>query len=181
VLIFYRIAHAQIEKKKAKEENKEMKNNIKLHESQHIIGLNLNQSSNMVKMTHSIKTVLLSVSIYLWLVASKSYGFQYSSSIWQRDVIGCLNVPKTFLFLSQQQDAQTTTISPAKEEFSGVTVGNTKGAALLLNNVAISRGSNRLLSNVNLRIEQKERWGIVGKLMFVENNCFDFYYYYSCH
>ena len=47
-------------------------------------------------------------------------------------------------------------------ESEGATVGDTKGAALLVENVAISRGSNTILSNVNLRIERSQRWGIVG-------------------
>ncbi len=47
-------------------------------------------------------------------------------------------------------------------EESGITVGDTKGAALAIQNVAISRGSNRILENVSFRVERGQRWGIVG-------------------
>ena len=52
--------------------------------------------------------------------------------------------------------------SSAKEESDGLTVGDTKGAALVFDNVAISRGANRIISNVNFRVERNQRWGIVG-------------------
>mmetsp|Transcript_13338 Transcript_13338/g.19986 ORF Transcript_13338/g.19986 Transcript_13338/m.19986 type:complete len:719 (+) Transcript_13338:78-2234(+) len=45
---------------------------------------------------------------------------------------------------------------------SGTTIGDTKGAALYIKDVSISRGSNRILSNVNFRVERNQRWGIVG-------------------
>jgi ATP-binding cassette subfamily F protein 3 len=44
----------------------------------------------------------------------------------------------------------------------GYVVGDTKGAALLVENVAISRGSNIIVKNVSLRVEPKQRWAIVG-------------------
>ena len=50
----------------------------------------------------------------------------------------------------------------AQKESEGATVGDTKGAALLIENVAISRGANRILSDVNFRVERGQRWGIVG-------------------
>ena len=50
----------------------------------------------------------------------------------------------------------------AQKEVEGATVGDTKGAALLIENAAISRGPNRILNDVNLRVERNQRWGIVG-------------------
>ena len=41
-------------------------------------------------------------------------------------------------------------------------VGDTKGAALRLDNVAISRGAEPLLKNINWSVQPNERWGIVG-------------------
>lgn len=41
-------------------------------------------------------------------------------------------------------------------------MGDTKGAALYVEDVCISRGSNRIISDVNLRVERGQRWGIVG-------------------
>jgi len=48
------------------------------------------------------------------------------------------------------------------EQADGTTVGDTKGAVLYIKDVAISRGANRILSNVNFRVERGQRWGIVG-------------------
>ena len=43
-----------------------------------------------------------------------------------------------------------------------LTVGDTKGAALMLEDIAVARGSNRLLGNINWSVQRRERWGIVG-------------------
>ena len=48
------------------------------------------------------------------------------------------------------------------EEVYGTVVGDTKGAALRLDSVAISRGASPLLKNINWSIQPNERWGIVG-------------------
>jgi ATP-binding cassette subfamily F protein 3 len=48
------------------------------------------------------------------------------------------------------------------EQSDGTTIGDTKGAALFIKDVSISRGSNTILSNVNFRVERNQRWGIVG-------------------
>jgi len=48
------------------------------------------------------------------------------------------------------------------EEASGTVVGDTKGAALRLTNVAISRGATPLLKDIEWSVQPKERWGIVG-------------------
>ena len=48
------------------------------------------------------------------------------------------------------------------EEKYGTTVGDTQGAALRLSEVAISRGSEPLLKDINWSVQPKERWGIVG-------------------
>ena len=60
------------------------------------------------------------------------------------------------------EDATTVITSESVEEPTGPSVGDTRGATLLLENVAISRGPSPLISNVNLRIEPGQRWGIVG-------------------
>eukprot|EP00557_Chaetoceros_sp_GSL56_P004276 CAMPEP_0176493338 /NCGR_PEP_ID=MMETSP0200_2-20121128/9497_1 /TAXON_ID=947934 /ORGANISM="Chaetoceros sp., Strain GSL56" /LENGTH=749 /DNA_ID=CAMNT_0017890997 /DNA_START=39 /DNA_END=2288 /DNA_ORIENTATION=+ len=44
----------------------------------------------------------------------------------------------------------------------GIVVGDAKGAVLYIEDVCVSRGSNRIISNVNLRVERGQRWGIVG-------------------
>ena len=48
------------------------------------------------------------------------------------------------------------------EEAYGTVVGDTKGAALRLDGVAISRGASPLLKNIDWSVQPNERWGIVG-------------------
>uniref|UniRef100_A0A7S3VH76 ABC transporter domain-containing protein n=1 Tax=Chaetoceros debilis TaxID=122233 RepID=A0A7S3VH76_9STRA len=48
------------------------------------------------------------------------------------------------------------------EEVYGTIVGDTKGAALRLSKVAISRGASPLLKNIDWSVQPNERWGIVG-------------------
>lgn len=48
------------------------------------------------------------------------------------------------------------------EEVYGTIIGDTKGAALRLSDVAISRGATSLLQNINWSVQPNERWGIVG-------------------
>ena len=48
------------------------------------------------------------------------------------------------------------------EEAYGTVVGDTKGAELRLDGVAISRGSSPLLKNIDWSVNPGERWGIVG-------------------
>lgn len=48
------------------------------------------------------------------------------------------------------------------EEVYGTIVGDTKGAALRLTDVAISRGASPLLKDIEWRVQPNERWGIVG-------------------
>eukprot|EP00554_Chaetoceros_debilis_P005506 CAMPEP_0194074256 /NCGR_PEP_ID=MMETSP0149-20130528/1417_1 /TAXON_ID=122233 /ORGANISM="Chaetoceros debilis, Strain MM31A-1" /LENGTH=727 /DNA_ID=CAMNT_0038754397 /DNA_START=48 /DNA_END=2228 /DNA_ORIENTATION=+ len=53
------------------------------------------------------------------------------------------------------------TASSVNEEI-GITIGDTKGAVLLIQDCAVFRGSNKILSDVNFRVERGQRWGIVG-------------------
>jgi len=56
----------------------------------------------------------------------------------------------------------STTAPPASTSL-GVTVGDTKGAVLYLNDINISTGSGiQILKSINFRVDAKERWGIVG-------------------
>lgn len=66
----------------------------------------------------------------------------------------------TRLFSTTQSPPATST--PVSAPGDGAVVGDTKGAALVFEDIAISRGSNRILSNVNFRVERNQRWGIVG-------------------
>mmetsp|Transcript_9790 Transcript_9790/g.15036 ORF Transcript_9790/g.15036 Transcript_9790/m.15036 type:complete len:735 (+) Transcript_9790:139-2343(+) len=40
--------------------------------------------------------------------------------------------------------------------------GDTRGAALLVENLAVSRGPAQILSDINFRVEPKSKWGVVG-------------------
>lgn len=63
---------------------------------------------------------------------------------------------------SKRQRISHPLFSSAVAQEDGITIGDTKGAALYIKDVSISRGSNTILSNVNFRVERNQRWGIVG-------------------
>ena len=65
----------------------------------------------------------------------------------------------TILRNSHRFSSLQSTTSPNNAVENGIEVGDTKGAAVLFEDIAISRGSNRILSNVNLRVERNNRWG----------------------
>ena len=48
------------------------------------------------------------------------------------------------------------------DDLGGCTIGDTRGACLLLEEISISRGVNQIIENVDWRVERGERWGIVG-------------------
>lgn len=58
----------------------------------------------------------------------------------------------TVVWASQQQD---------HDEFA-LMRGDARGAALLLDDVAVSRGSSQILQNVDWRVEPTSKWGLVG-------------------
>jgi len=53
-------------------------------------------------------------------------------------------------------------VTAVKTEDDGPITGDTRGACLLIESVAISRGSVPLITDANLRVEPSQRWGIVG-------------------
>lgn len=70
------------------------------------------------------------------------------------------------IYVSSSSEVDTTMAEVEEEEdwneLGGCTVGDTKGATLLLEKVSISRGSNVIIDEVGWRVERGERWGIVG-------------------
>ena len=68
------------------------------------------------------------------------------------------------LFSSTLEAPPSTKNSPPTDtpEVYGTVVGDTKGAALRLEDVAISRGASPLLQKINWNVQPNERWGIVG-------------------
>lgn len=64
---------------------------------------------------------------------------------------------------SQITTQLASTATPTASTSLGVTVGDTKGAVLYLNDINISTGSGiQILKSINFRVDAKERWGIVG-------------------
>lgn len=66
------------------------------------------------------------------------------------------------LFVSSTPVAEAAGPPIEEEEVYGTVVGDTKGASLRLDNVAISRGASSLLKNIDWSVQPNERWGIVG-------------------
>ena len=42
--------------------------------------------------------------------------------------------------------------------------GDARGAALLVENLSVSRGSAQILSEIEFRVEPKSKWGVVGTI-----------------
>jgi hypothetical protein len=72
--------------------------------------------------------------------------------------------PKTKTKKNRQTSGSGSTATPPTDtpELYGTVVGDTKGAALLLEDVAISRGAAPLLRDVRWSVQPNERWGILG-------------------
>lgn len=66
------------------------------------------------------------------------------------------------LFSATLNDPPTDT-----DEVYGTIVGDTKGAALRLSNVAISRGASPLLKNIEWSVQPNERWGIGTFVLYI--------------
>jgi ABC-type Mn2+/Zn2+ transport system ATPase subunit len=104
-----------------------------------------------------MRILYLSIPIILYLQTSSAFSFThqgYNQNTHQ-------NHRQHVLHSTAAVDSLSTisnTVSPS----IGVVVGDTKGAALLLEDVAISRGSNQILSDIDWRVERKERWGLIG-------------------
>jgi ATP-binding cassette subfamily F protein 3 len=73
-----------------------------------------------------------------------------------------MSMPKTTTSLFSTVTKTAAAPPTDQEEVYGTVVGDTRGAALRLENVAISRGATSLLRDINWSIQPKERWGIVG-------------------
>lgn len=56
---------------------------------------------------------------------------------------------------------KSSTTEPQTQEV-GYVVGDTKGAALMIKDIAVSRGGNQLLGDIDWSVQRYERWGIVG-------------------
>ena len=76
---------------------------------------------------------------------------------------------KNFAITTETTTQLTSTATPITTATSstggglGVTVGDTKGAVLYLNDINISTGSGiQILKSINFRVDAKERWGVVG-------------------
>jgi len=61
--------------------------------------------------------------------------------------------------LSATQEATSPTSTKEKDDLSR---GDARGAALLLDDISVSRGTSQILSNINWRIEPKSKFALVG-------------------
>ncbi len=76
--------------------------------------------------------------------------------------IESFTTPKVLLHHNVRESSTYLKSSTAVDVNDGITIGDTRGAALLIEDVAVSRGANRILTNINFRVERGQRWGIVG-------------------
>jgi ABC-type Mn2+/Zn2+ transport system ATPase subunit len=109
------------------------------------------------RMVNSVILLSASLIVVILALAASSAAFEvvvsYSSSKLQK---------KKF---DTQLTSTATPITTAASSTGGlgVTVGDTKGAVLYLNDINISTGSGiQILKSINFRVDAKERWGVVG-------------------
>lgn len=95
---------------------------------------------------------VLSTALFLALVPKTSHGFHVIRPTVAR---AQSNSVKSILF-------STNVLTAEQVEYEGLVVGDTKGAVLLLEDVAISRGSSQIINKAEIRVEKGQRWGIVG-------------------
>ena len=108
-------------------------------------------------MTHALAIVLVLVSCTSFIQLTLAFSSNH---------VSLARIKRTNSGLS----LSSTSVEPASATV-GVTTGDTKGAKLLLNDLYISTGAgDQILKSVSLRIENKERWGIVGP-----NGCGTYY------
>ena len=86
-----------------------------------------------------------------------------NDSVQRQNWIAVINKRKNLYSTTQSKESSLSVPTKSVQQGGdGVVVGDTKGAAIVFEDIAISRGSNQILSNVNFRIERNQRWGIVG-------------------
>jgi len=66
------------------------------------------------------------------------------------------------LWSTTSEAPSITSTEETYDDLGGCTVGDTRGACLLLEEISISRGVNQIIDNIDWRVERGERWGIVG-------------------
>jgi ABC-type Mn2+/Zn2+ transport system ATPase subunit len=93
----------------------------------------------------------ISTSTLLLALVSSGSAFSFQPSLLRRSSATCAGR----LFSAAAPPAEG-------NEVYGTQIGDTKGAALRLANVAISRGASPLLKNIDWSVQAGERWGIVG-------------------
>ncbi|KAL3918759.1 MAG: hypothetical protein SGILL_004083 [Bacillariaceae sp.] len=101
----------------------------------------------------------ISSSVFLAFVASTGCQAFAPTSLLPKT-----SITTTSLFSTAAPPKPSKTAAPPtdSEEVFGTIVGDTKGAALRLEDVAISRGATPLLNNIQWSVQPNERWGIVG-------------------
>lgn len=98
---------------------------------------------------------------FFFLVAASSLAIHWVSVSAFRPFSPTLPVSSKFLTaLSSTAEATAPTTSAKQDD--GLSRGDTRGAALLLEGISVSRGSSQILSNIDWRIEPKSKFALVG-------------------
>lgn len=66
---------------------------------------------------------------------------------------------KIFSSVTEASSTQTSSRPNAKD---GLSRGDARGAAVLLEGVSVARGSAQILENINLRVEPRSKWAVIG-------------------
>jgi ABC-type molybdenum transport system ATPase subunit/photorepair protein PhrA len=112
-----------------------------------------------------LRTSCLAFLLANLVTTSQSFGLNVVQQRSHSGQINKQNFPRhvaSYSYGNANTSLNSSTLAPPTAQEDGLEVGDTKGAAIVFENIAISRGSNRILSNVNWRVERNQRWGIVG-------------------
>ena len=66
-------------------------------------------------------------------------------------------------FMSAQTTRRFAIPALSMADPGSITRGDTRGAALLVENVSVSRGDTQILTNVQWRVEPTAKWALVGQ------------------
>jgi len=116
-------------------------------------------SSTTTTITRTTATTTMVVTGAAWSVQPRTRSSSSSSS--NKRTKSLLVVASTASAATAIVDDHDGPPTESAEQY-GTVVGDTKGAALRLESVAISRGATPLLRNIDWNVQPNERWGIVG-------------------
>jgi ABC-type multidrug transport system fused ATPase/permease subunit len=114
-----------------------------------------------------VESKLQVILALLSLLCCRGFSFVFS---WQQKSGFCLPDARdscSVRWASTQETEATAPVANKKRQQDYA-----RGAALLMEDVAISRGNSQILKDINFRVEPKTKWGLIGPNGSGEENIF---------